>query len=141
MRTRFHGEMAEINITPMIDVLLVLLILFLVIQPALSRGIDLQLPVDDSEMAEGEVNPDQVVLHIMPGPTYSLNEVPVAAEDLAGRLEMFFAERTRRVLFLRGHPGIRYGDLMVAADVARGVGIEVLGLVAATVAEPPGTEF
>jgi len=131
--TRGAGEdMAEINITPMIDVLLVLLILFLVIQPGLRRGIDLQLPV---EVATTPAAPaDQIVLRVSPGPEYDLNGEWVAPEDLGARLEALFASRTRKVLFLDGRDGIRYRDLMHAADLARGGGVEVLGLVPG---EPP----
>jgi len=123
-----HHDMAEINITPMIDVLLVLLILFLVIQPALRKGIDLQLPGDRAEASEG-AEVDQIVLHVRAGPTYTLNQLPVPAEELEARLAEIFSGRTRKVLFLRGHDGARYGELLEAADRSRGAGVEVLGLV------------
>jgi len=123
-----HHDMAEINITPMIDVLLVLLILFLVIQPALRRGIDLQLPGDRTE-SSGAAEVDQIVLHVRSGPTYALNQLPVPADELEQRLEEIFSGRTRKVLFLRGHEGARYGELLEAADRSRGAGVEVLGLV------------
>ena len=125
------GHQATINITPMIDVLLVLLILFLVIQPTLTKGIDVQVPAESPAPSAGEA-PDQITLHVRAGaagPSYAINGLEVAPERLEARLREVFAARPRKVLFVKGEDGLVYGDVVRAMDAARASGIEVIGLV------------
>jgi biopolymer transport protein ExbD len=125
------GHQSNINLTPMIDVLLVLLILFLIIQPALTKGIDLQVPAQET-LERGAQAPDQIVLHVRDGadgPAYSLNDVSVPADALAERIREIFESRPRKVLFVEGEESLPYSEVVRAIDVARGSGIEVIGLV------------
>lgn len=124
------GSMSEINMTPMIDVLLVLLIIFLVIQPALQRGIEVQVPPVESRPA-AEQPQDQIILTVAPGPSYSINDIPIPVSELEARVRGIFQDRPRKVLFVRGDPSVTYGQVMDAIDDARGGGIEVVGLVPA----------
>jgi len=121
------GPQSDINITPMIDVLLVLLIIFLVIQPALQKGIEVQVPPVEQRQAS-EQPPDQITLEVQPGPSYSINQIPVPPNQLRQRIEEIFADRERKVLFVKGAESIVYGDVVRAMDAARGAGIEVVGL-------------
>lgn len=131
------GSMSEINMTPMIDVLLVLLIIFLVIQPALQKGIEVQVP--PVEESPGSDQPqDQIILTVGPGPTYTINEIPVPTAELEARIRGIFQDRPRKVLFVRGDPSVTYGQVVDAIDDARGGGIEVVGLVPGE--PPPGGE-
>lgn len=124
------GYQSNINITPMIDVLLVLLIIFLVIQPALQKGIEVQVPpVEEQEVQQEEQPPDQIILEIRPGPQYLINQIPVPTAQLEARIQSIFAARPRKVLFVKGAEQLRYGDVVAAIDAARGGGIEVVGLV------------
>ncbi len=122
------GPTSEINMTPMIDVLLVLLIIFMVIQPTLQKGIEVQVPPVE-ERAASEPSPDQIVLEIHPGPRYTINQIPVSAENLEARIRGIFQDRPRKVLFVKGAETLTYGDVIEAVDAARGGGIEVVGLV------------
>ena len=124
------GPQSNINITPMIDVLLVLLIIFLVIQPALQKGIEVQVPpVEEQEVQQNETPPDQIVLEVRPGPAYFINQMPVPAQQLEAQIQSIFAQRPRKVLFVKGAENLVYGDVVRAIDAARGGGIEVVGLV------------
>ena len=124
------GPQSNINITPMIDVLLVLLIIFLVIQPALQKGIEVQVPpVEEQELQQDDAPPDQIILEIRPGPAYFINQTPVAAQQLEAQIQSIFAQRPRKVLFVKGAENLVYGDVVRAIDAARGGGIEVVGLV------------
>jgi biopolymer transport protein TolR len=122
------GPTSDINMTPMIDVLLVLLIIFMVIQPTLQRGIEVQVPPTE-QRAASEPAPDQIVLEIQPGPRYTINQVPVSADQLETRIRGIFQDRPRKVLFVKGDEALTYGDVIAAVDAARGGGIEVVGLV------------
>jgi biopolymer transport protein ExbD len=122
------GPSWQINMTPMIDVLLVLLIIFMVIQPTLQKGIEVQVPPVDQRSA-ADTPPDQITLEIRAGPDYSINGIPVARNELSGQIRNIFANRPRKVLFVKGAEDIVYGDVVHAVDAARGAGIEVVGLV------------
>ncbi|HMA38935.1 MAG TPA: biopolymer transporter ExbD [Gemmatimonadales bacterium] len=121
---------SDINITPMVDVLLCLLILQMVIQPGLQKGLDLQLPLSErTEMAPGTVGRDQIVLRVTPGPAYALNEQAVPVAELERTLRDVFRDRPRKVLFVDGAEDIAYEDVISVVDAARGAGLAVVGLV------------
>ena len=124
------GPQSNINITPMIDVLLVLLIIFLVIQPALQKGIEVQVPpVEEQQLQQDDTPPDQIILEVRPGPAYFNNQMPVPAAQLEAQITSIFAQRPRKVLFVKGAENLVYGDVVRAIDAARGGGIGVVGLV------------
>ena len=124
------GPQSNINITPIIDVLLVLLIIFLVIQPAMQKGIEVQVPpVEEQQLEQDDQPPDQIILEVRDGPTYFINQIPVPAAQLEARVQSIFADRPRKVLFVQGAETLSYGEVVRAIDAARGGGIEVVGLV------------
>jgi len=121
---------ADINITPMVDILLCLLILQMVIQPGLQKGLDLQLPAPEGATATGDGGVrDRIVLRITTGPSYALNQQPVAALDLERTLRKVFGNRPRKVLFVDAAGDVPYEAVIHAVDTARGAGVIVVGLV------------
>ena len=120
------GPQAEINMTPMIDVLLVLLIIFLVIQPALQRGIKVDVPA--VRQAETTEQPEQVILRVGPGPTYMVNGEEVQLQGLADRLDAALQGQSERVVFVSGSERLSYGQVVQAIDVARRSNIQMIGL-------------
>ena len=121
---------ADINITPMVDVLLCLLILQMVIQPGLQKGLDLQLPLSErTDMVATAVARDQIVLRVTTGPAYTLNEQAVPVADLERTLRDVFRDRPRKVLFVDGAEDLPYEEVIRAVDAARGAGLAVVGLV------------
>jgi biopolymer transport protein ExbD len=121
---------ADINITPMVDVLLCLLILQMVIQPGLQKGLDLQLPLSErTAVAVATAGRDQIVLRVTTGPTYALNDAAVAPPDLERTLRDVFRDRPRKVLFVDAAEDVEYEEVTRAVDVARGAGLAVVGLV------------
>jgi biopolymer transport protein TolR len=139
------GAMNEINMTPMIDVLLVLLIIFMVVQQGLQRGISVQIPPpkEKDEVAQKEADDTQIVLEVRPGPSYFINNQPVASAALESRLREVYTGRPRKVIFVKGEENLKYQDIVRAVDASRGAGVEVVGLVPrpevgpATIAAPP----
>ena len=121
------GAMNDINMTPMIDVLLVLLVIFMIMQPMLQRSIDIQLPVEKDEPTAPSVPP--IVLEVFPGGQYLLNKSPVPAAMLAARMLEVYSNRPDRVLFVKADGAVKYGEVITVMDIARGAGVEVLGAV------------
>jgi biopolymer transport protein TolR len=115
---------AEPNVTPMIDVLLVLLVIFMLMVPMQLR-IDAQIPDPDVRGGEGAVG---LVLEVGAGGRFALNRQPVPAAELETRLRDVFEGRPDRRLVVRGARGARYQEVVRAMDVARGAGARVLAL-------------
>ncbi len=125
------GPASDINVTPMIDVLLVLLIIFMVVQQGLQRGVSMQVPPpkDKNQVAQQNNPEDQIVLEITPGPTYAINTRPVTGDALEQTLRDIYAQRPRKVIFVKGAENLSYGDVVHAVDASRSAGVEVVGLV------------
>ncbi len=123
------GLTNEINVTPMIDVLLVLLIIFMMIIPMSRKAIDLQLPDPTPQDQPQGPPPPQIVLEVLPGNVFKVNTQPVAKADLPNKLKEIYTGRPEKIIFVKGaEKGVTYGDVIWAIDVARGAGVKVIGV-------------
>ncbi|MFL5504676.1 MAG: ExbD/TolR family protein [Gemmatimonadaceae bacterium] len=120
------GLTNEINVTPMIDVLLVLLIIFMMVIPMSRKAIDLQLPDPTPQPDQQGPPPSQIVLEVLPGNTFKVNSQPVPKADLARRLKEIYDPRPDKIIFVKGDPTVKYSDVIAAMDVARGAGVKVI---------------
>jgi biopolymer transport protein ExbD len=127
---------SEINVTPMIDVLLVLLIIFMVIVPVTSRGDRAAVP----QPPVGDAGPqDPVVLEVLrdsQGTTnFRINRQDVSIGDLPARLAEIYANRPRRVLFIKGDDQLSFREIAEAIDIGHAAGIDQVGLITPKTAE------
>ena len=120
------GLNADPNVTPMIDVLMVLLIIFMVIVPTSRKAIDVQLP-DPNPQPSSAPNTAQIVLSVHPGGQFEINKEPATAATLASRLKQIYDPRPDKIIFIKGDPNVTYQDIIKAMDVARGAGVKVIG--------------
>ncbi|MDQ2889639.1 MAG: biopolymer transporter ExbD [Gemmatimonadota bacterium] len=120
---------SEPNLTPMIDVLLVLLIIFMVIVPTARKAIDVQLP-DPTPAPASSVPTDQIVLEVQKDGSYLINKQPVppGPAGLNQMLHQTFDKRPEKIMFVKGDPAAKYQNVIQAMDVARGAGVMVIGI-------------
>lgn len=123
-----RGTIAEMNVVPLIDILLVLLIIFMVISPQVPVGLSVVLPEPPDEILGPPEPVDVVVVQVLQDGSLRINQQPVAWRDLQARLEAVFKLRASRVAFVRGDGEIKFGAVARAIDVMRGSGITSVGL-------------
>jgi biopolymer transport protein ExbD len=121
-----EGTHAVVNVTPMIDILLVLLIVFMAIAPVRHTGLDAAIPQNASSQSPAPQNP--VVLEISRNGGYRLNSRAIASSSLAQRLSAIFERRADRVLFVKAADELDYGVVAPAIDAAHGARIDRVAL-------------
>jgi biopolymer transport protein TolR len=127
-----RSVMAEINVTPLVDVMLVLLVIFMVTAPMMQQGVQVNLPKADTKaMTPAE---ESVVVSVDQSGKIFINSEQVAAADLRTRLSSMFATRAKKEVFLKADAGVPYGEVVRTMADIKGAGIERLGMVT----EPAG---
>ena len=121
-----EGLSSEINVTPLIDVLLVLLIIFMITQPLSRKAFDVQVPPEQQSKQKVQQS-SQIVLELKGDGSYAINGQPYSVGQLEQAFHQIYDPRPAKLLFIKAAPSRKYLDVMQAMDIAHGAGVQVIG--------------
>ena len=136
MATTTKGAMSDINVTPLVDVLLVLLIIFMVLTPLLQMGYDVNVPPKKTALASEISSKQQLIVTMMQQDRVYLNREQVALNQLPARLSEILKNRSDKTVFFAADDELNYGLVITTMDLIRNSGAEKIGIVTETVSVP-----
>jgi biopolymer transport protein TolR len=122
------GPKSDINVTPLVDVMLVLLIIMMLVAPMLQKGVDVKLP-SAMNTADKPETQQQTVLHVDARDKFYVNSIEVSRAEMADRIKAALEEKTERIVLIKGDQDASYRAVMAAMDDLRKAGIEDIGLI------------
>jgi biopolymer transport protein ExbD len=123
------GPKCDINITPYIDILLVLLIIFMVITPVKQMDLDVKVPQPAPDAAEAPVDPSVIVVSVGEAAQIAINQDPTDISALGSKLLEIYSARANKNMFISASPKLPYGDVVKVIDIAKGAGVGDIGLI------------
>jgi biopolymer transport protein ExbD len=122
------GAMANINITPYIDILLVLLIIFMVITPIKQMDLDVKIPQTSDSKVDATPDPSVIVVSVGEAAQIAVNQEPTTINDLGAKLQDIYSKRANKNMFVSASAKLPYGDVVKVIDIAKGAGVQEIGL-------------
>jgi biopolymer transport protein TolR len=133
------GNMSEINVTPMIDILLVLLIIFMVIVPVTPKGLDALVPQPPKNPQQQQQNDRTIVVQVIyragQAPAYKINETDVNHSELQAKLAEIYANRAERVMFVKGDDDVEFRYIADVIDIGKAANVDHIGLMTPKIQE------
>ncbi len=134
-RTSPHRAMSEINVTPLVDVMLVLLIVFMVAAPLMTSGVPIELPQAQAKQLDSSTEP--ITITVRADQTIYLQESKISIDQLAPKLLAIAKNGYEEQVFVRADTSVSYGSVMEVMGLLNGVGYRKIGLVTGNVEEAP----
>jgi biopolymer transport protein TolR len=130
-----RGLSSDINVTPMIDILLVLLIIFMAVTPVVLKGLEVVVPLPTQNNSQPDGAIVLQIRHTNTGqPAYKINDANVAKSELAGRLQTIFSARATKVMVIEADKDMDFGPIANGIDIAKGAGVDHVGLITPSIA-------
>jgi len=122
------GAMSNINITPYIDILLVLLIIFMVITPIRQMDLDVKVPQTSENQANATPDPSVIVVSVGEAAQIAVNQEQTTISELGAKLQDIYSKRANKNMFVSASAKLPYGDVVKVIDIAKGAGVQEIGL-------------